>query len=109
MEDGLRAIAEPRRQEILRLLGDREMASGEIAGHFDVSRPAISQHLQVLKAAGLVSERRLGTKRLYQVRPEALAELKAFLDQFWEGALSSLAEAAEKEQRRRDNEHVAGQ
>jgi DNA-binding transcriptional ArsR family regulator len=100
MEEALRAIAEPRRQEILRLLGDSELASGQIAAHFNVSRPAISQHLQVLKAAGLVSERRLGTRRLYQVRPEALAELKAFLEQFWEGTLSRLSEAAEAEQRR---------
>jgi DNA-binding transcriptional ArsR family regulator len=104
MEEALRAIAEPRRQEILRLIGDREMASGEIAAHFSVSRPAISQHLQVLKAAGLVSERRLGTRHLYQVRPEAIAELKTFLDQFWEGALADLAEAAEAEQRRLDSE-----
>ncbi|MPZ50429.1 MAG: metalloregulator ArsR/SmtB family transcription factor [Dehalococcoidia bacterium] len=109
MEEPLRAIAEPRRQQILRLLGDKEMASGEIAGHFNVSRPAISQHLQILKAAGLVSERRLGTRRLYQVRSEALAELKAFLDQFWEGALSSLSEAAEAEQRRLDNDRTSSQ
>jgi DNA-binding transcriptional ArsR family regulator len=100
VEEALRAIAEPRRQEIIRLLGDRELPSGEIARHFNVSRPAISQHLQVLKLAGLVSERRLGTRRLYQVRPEALAELKAFLDQFWAGALSQLADAAEAEQKR---------
>ena len=103
VEEALRAIAEPRRQEILRLLGDRELASGEIASHFDVSRPAISQHLQVLKSAGLVSERRLGTRRLYQVRPEALAELRSFLDQFWDGALARLAEVAESEQRRKDD------
>jgi DNA-binding transcriptional ArsR family regulator len=104
MEGALRAIAEPRRQEILRLIGDGEMASGEIAAHFDVSRPAISQHLQVLKAAGLVTERRLGTRHLYQVRPEAIAQLKTFLDQFWEGSLARLAEEAEAEQRRLDSE-----
>ena len=104
MEDALRAIAEPRRQEILRLLGDRELASGEIASHFKVSRPAISQHLQVLKAAGLVTERRLGTRHLYQVRPEALAELRTFLDQFWEGALLRLSEVAEAEQRRLEDD-----
>jgi DNA-binding transcriptional ArsR family regulator len=103
MESMLKALAEPRRQDILRLLSDQELASGEIAGHFNVSRPAISQHLQVLKAAGLVSERRLGTRRLYQVRPEALAELKAFLERFWDDALSRLADEAEKEQRSRDD------
>jgi DNA-binding transcriptional ArsR family regulator len=102
VDDVLRALAEPRRQEILRLLGDRELASGEIAAFFSVSRPAISQHLQVLKSAGLVVERRQGTRHLYHARPEGLTELKAFLDSFWEGALDRLAEAAEDEQRRRE-------
>jgi DNA-binding transcriptional ArsR family regulator len=100
MQDMLKALAEPRRQEILKLIGDKEMASGEIAGHFNVSRPAISQHLQVLKAAGLVNERQLGTRRLYQARPEGLAELRAFMNQFWTQSLSRLAEAAEAEERR---------
>jgi DNA-binding transcriptional ArsR family regulator len=104
MQDVLRALAEPRRQEILQLLGTAEMASGEIAGHFAVSRPAISQHLQVLKAAGLVSERRLGTRRLYQARPEGLAELRAFIDVFWDDALSRLAREAEVEERRLQGE-----
>jgi len=104
MEAVLRALAEPRRQEILRLVSERELASGEIAAHFAVSRPAISQHLQVLKAAGLVSERRLGTRRFYQARPEGLAELKAFLEQFWGDALERLAAAAEAQQRRLDDE-----
>ncbi|HEU0075828.1 MAG TPA: metalloregulator ArsR/SmtB family transcription factor [Dehalococcoidia bacterium] len=100
MQEVLRALAEPRRQEILQLLGASEMASGEIAGHFSVSRPAISQHLQVLKAAGLVSERKLGTRRLYQTRPEGLAELRAFIDAFWDDALSRLTREAEAEERR---------
>jgi DNA-binding transcriptional ArsR family regulator len=102
MEDALRAIAEPRRQEILRVLGDQELTSGQVASHFNVSRPAISQHLQILKSAGLVTERRLGTRHLYQVRREALAELRLFLEQFWDSSLTRLAEAAEAEQRRRD-------
>ena len=102
METTLRAIAEPRRQEILRLIADRELASGEIAAHFEVTRPAISQHLQVLKAAGLVKERREGTRRFYQARPEGLAQLRDFLDQFWAGGLERLARAAESEQRRQD-------
>ncbi len=100
MQDVLRALAEPRRQEILQLLGTSEMASGEIAGHFSVSRPAISQHLQVLKAAGLVSERKLGTRRLYETRPEGLAELRAFIDAFWDYALSRLTREAEAEEGR---------
>jgi DNA-binding transcriptional ArsR family regulator len=100
MQDVLRALAEPRRQEILQLLGNDEMASGDIARRFSVSRPAISQHLQVLKAAGLVTERKLGTRRLYQARPEGLAELRAFIDGFWDDALSRLSREAEAEQRR---------
>jgi DNA-binding transcriptional ArsR family regulator len=103
MEAALRAIAEPRRQEILRLVAGHEMSSGDIAAHFDVTRPAISQHLQVLKAAGLVTERRQGTRRLYQARREGLAELKAFLEQFWDTSLARLAVAAEAEQRRLDS------
>jgi DNA-binding transcriptional ArsR family regulator len=97
MDHVLKALAEPRRQEILRLIGDRELASGEIARHFSVSRPAISQHLQVLKAAGLLSERRLGTRHLFRVRPEGLVELRGFIEGFWDDALASLAAAAEDE------------
>lgn len=104
MQDVLKALAEPRRQEILRLLGRAELASGEIARHFDVSRPAISQHLQVLKEAGLVTERRLGTRRLYQARPEGLRELRAFIEAFWDDALSRLAQEAEAEERRLQSE-----
>ena len=98
VESALRAISEPRRREILKTIGRRELSAREIAQGFDVSRPAISQHLQVLKAAGLVTERRLGRNRLYQVRPEALRELRAFIEQFWDDALSRLADAAEAEQ-----------
>jgi DNA-binding transcriptional ArsR family regulator len=101
--DALRAIAEPRRQAILKLIGERELPAGEIAEHFDVSRPAISQHLQVLKDAGLVSERKLGRQRLYQVRPEALEQLRQFIGEFWDDALARLSQAAEAEQRRRQS------
>ncbi len=100
MEAALRAIAEPRRREILRLLQGQELPAGEVAAHFDVTRPAISQHLQVLKGAGLVSERREGTRRLYSARPEGLAELRDFLGQFWEGRLRLLTNAAEAKERR---------
>jgi DNA-binding transcriptional ArsR family regulator len=103
MQDVLKALAEPRRQEILKLVSLNEMASGEIAAHFAVSRPAISQHLQVLKAAGLVNERRVGTKHLYQARPEGLAEVRAFLEDFWDDALARLALAAEREDRRNND------
>lgn len=96
----LQAIAEPRRRDILQLIHRAELSSGEIAMHFDITRPAISQHLQVLAAAGLVSVRREGTRRLYRARPEGLADLRAFLDAFWDDRLLQLKRAAEAEQRR---------
>ena len=100
MEAAIRAIAEPRRREILRLVWTSELAAGEIASHFDVTRPAISQHLRVLKEAGLVSERRNGTKRLYRARPEGIAELRAYLESYWDENLRLLKEAAEQEEQR---------
>jgi len=98
VETALRAIAEPRRRRILRLVWDDELSAGEIASHFDVTRPAVSQHLNVLKEAGLVSERRNGTRRLYRARPEGLVELKAFLDDFWGDRLDVLKREAEREE-----------
>jgi DNA-binding transcriptional ArsR family regulator len=102
VEAALKAIAAPRRREILALVRDGELSAGEIAAHFDVTRPAVSQHLTVLKEAGLVSERRNGTRRLYRARPEGLAQLKAFLDEFWGGRLDALKREAEREERRAD-------
>src|SRR5215471_4437382 len=99
MEAALKAIAAPRRRQILTLVRDDELTAGAIASHFDVTRPAISQHLNVLKEAGLVSERRNGTRRLYRARPEGLAGLKAFLDEFWGERLDALKREAEKEAR----------
>ena len=99
MEAALRAIAGPRRRQILALVRDGELAAGEIAAHFDVTRPAVSQHLNVLKEAGLVSERRNGTKRLYRARPEGLAELREFLEEFWDERLVALKREAEREER----------
>jgi DNA-binding transcriptional ArsR family regulator len=101
VEAALRAIAAPRRRQILTLVRDDELSAGEIAGHFDVTRPAVSQHLNVLKEAGLVSERRNGTKRLYRARPEGLGELKQFLEEFWDIRLAALKREAEKEERRK--------
>jgi DNA-binding transcriptional ArsR family regulator len=95
----VQALGEPRRREILRLVRDRELAAGEISAHFEVTRPAISQHLTVLKNAGLLTERRAGTRRLYRARPEGMAELRSFLDGFWEEGLERLKHAAEREQR----------
>jgi DNA-binding transcriptional ArsR family regulator len=102
MEAVAHAIAAPRRREILRLVRGREVSAGEIASHFDVTRPAISQHLRVLREAELVIERRDGARRLYRARPEGLAELRAFVEDFWDEGLPRLKAAAEREQRRRD-------
>jgi DNA-binding transcriptional ArsR family regulator len=96
----LQAISEPRRREILRLVREGELAAGDIAAHFDVTRPAVSQHLTILKNAGLLRERREGTRRFYIARPEALGELRAFLDDFWAQGLQHLKQAAEEEERR---------
>src|ERR1700716_3967864 len=95
MEAAARAIAEPRRRAILRLVRDRELSAGEIASHFDVTRPA-------LRGAGLLAERRDGTRRLYQARPEGLEDLRAFLDEFWAAGLERLKLAAELDQSRKD-------
>lgn len=97
-----RAIAEPRRRQILAMVRDRELSAGEIAAGFEVSRPAISQHLAVLREAGLLSERRRGTSRLYRARPEGLAGLRDFMNDFWTDRLERLKLAAELEQQRRN-------
>jgi DNA-binding transcriptional ArsR family regulator len=99
MEATLKAIAAPHRRHILSLVRDGELSAGEIAAHFDVTRPAVSQHLSVLKEAGLVSERRNGTRRLYRARPEGLIQLKAFLEEFWDERLEALKREAEREER----------
>ena len=77
---------------------DDERSAGEIAAHFDVTRPAISQHLRVLKEAGLVDERRDGTRRLYRLRTEGLDELRAFLDDLWRNRLARLKHTIEWDQ-----------
>src|SRR5215216_6309537 len=97
----LHALAEPRRRAILRLLRSDERPAGEIAAHFpDVTGPAISQHLRVLREAGLLAERRAGTRRLYRARPEGLRELRAWIREFWGDALDDLKQAAEEEAER---------
>ena len=101
MEAALRAIAGPRRRRILALVRDDELSAGEIAAQFDVTRPAVSQDLTLLKEAGLVTERRNGTRRLYRVRPEGLAPLKSFLDEFWDDRLEALKREAEREERKK--------
>jgi DNA-binding transcriptional ArsR family regulator len=97
IDETLKALAEPRRREILRLVAQDELAAGEIAGAFEVSRTAVSQHLTVLKNAGLLDERRAGTRRLYRARPEGLAELRHFLDDMWASSLDMARRLAEGE------------
>jgi DNA-binding transcriptional ArsR family regulator len=96
METALKALSDPGRRRILTLVRDEERSAGEIAAEFTVSWPAVSQHLRVLKEAGLVSERRQGTKRLYRARPEGLAEVRAFLDEFWDAGLARLKREVER-------------
>jgi DNA-binding transcriptional ArsR family regulator len=102
MDRVAKALAMERRREILTLVRDEEMSAGDIASRFDVSRPAISQHLALLREADLLAERREGTRRLYRARPEGLAGLRYFLDRFWTERLERLRLAAELEQQRRD-------
>lgn len=102
MDAALKAIAEPRRREILRLVLKAERTVGEIAARFpDVTQPAISQHLRVLVEAGLVSVRRDGRRRWYRARPEGLAEVRRYLEDFWREGLALLSDAAEAEERRK--------
>lgn len=99
MNEALKAIAEPRRREILRLVRDAELSAGEISTHFDVTRPAVSQHLRVLKHARLVEERRDGARRMYRARPEGLEDLRSFLEEYWGEGLQRLRFEAERDER----------
>jgi DNA-binding transcriptional ArsR family regulator len=96
----LRALAEPQRRRILTLVRDHERPAGEIADHFDITPQAVSQHLRVLKDAGLLHERREGTRRLYVIRPEAIEPLRAFLDELWPASLQRLKRAVESDKAR---------
>lgn len=102
----LNAIAEPRRRAILHLVRDEELSAGEIAAHFSISRPGVSQHVRVLVEAGLLSERREGTHRLFRTRREAFGELLRFLDDFWGVSLERLRLAVESDLER--EHHDAG-
>jgi DNA-binding transcriptional ArsR family regulator len=113
VDAALRALAEPTRRQILRLVRDRERTAGDIAGHFDVTRPAVSQHLRALEEAQLVTVRRDGTRRWYRARPEGLSEMQAWLASMWRGNLADLKRAAEREERttrarRRGTTHTKG-
>jgi DNA-binding transcriptional ArsR family regulator len=94
----LQVIAEPRRREILRLIWDEEMAAGEIAGHFELTFGAISQHLGVLRRAHLVEVRNEGNRRLYRADQDALAPYREVLETMWGDLLDRLKETAESEE-----------
>ncbi len=96
VDAALKALAEPRRREILRLVWDRELPATDIASHFEeVTRSAVSQHLGVLRGARLVIERREGTRRFYQANRDEMARLRTFLDEYWTDGLLRLRDAAE--------------
>jgi DNA-binding transcriptional ArsR family regulator len=94
--DGFTALADPTRRAIFELIAERPQAVGELAGDVPVSRPAVSQHLKVLKDAGLVVDRPDGTRRIYQVDPDGVDALRGYLDQFWNQALRAFKAAAER-------------
>ena len=101
-EAALRALADPRRRRMLELAWDRERSPSELARSCELSRPATSQHLRVLREAGLVSVRMEKNRRLYRVRADKLAELRAMLDEFWGSRLATLrAELAERDEETR--------
>lgn len=91
------ALADPIRRRVLELVRDEEWPAGRLADEFDVSRPAVSRHLRVLRDAGLVHERRDGRLRLYRANPDALAELRTWIDAYWTGRLDALKRLAEEE------------
>jgi DNA-binding transcriptional ArsR family regulator len=96
VEEALRALVDPGRRRILALVRSEERMAGEIAAELPITWPAVSQHLRVLKGAGLVTERREGARRYYRARPEGLADVRAFLDEFWDEKLLSLKREVER-------------
>jgi DNA-binding transcriptional ArsR family regulator len=92
----LQALADPTRRQVFERLGKGPMPVGQLAQGLPVSRPAVSQHLKVLKEAGLVAEDKDGTRRIYRIDPHGLARLRAWLDQFWESALDAFKAQAEQ-------------
>jgi DNA-binding transcriptional ArsR family regulator len=95
----LAALGDPTRRAVFELLRDGPRSVGELAARLPVSRPAVSQHLRVLKDAGAVRDRAVGARRLYSVSPEAVGELRAYFDSFWDTALSGFVSAVEKERK----------
>ena len=97
-DEVLAALADPTRRAIFERLADGPRAVAELAQGLPVSRPAVSQHLKVLKEAGLVTDRPVGARRLYQLNPDGLGALRAWLNQFWDQALAAFAAAAEQQE-----------
>ncbi len=97
-QDGLAAIGDPTRRTIFELLAEGPTPVGELAARLPISRPAVSQHLAVLKTAGLVSDRAVGTRRLYRLDPAGVAAMRAYLDRFWGQALADFKSVAEQRQ-----------
>ncbi len=109
MDSALKALAEPRRRAILRLVWSQELPATDIADRFrDVTRPAISQHLSVLKEADLVTERREGARRLYRANRDTMAELRTFLDDYWTSGLERLRDVAEAAESRKRQTNKRG-
>jgi len=96
-EQGLSALGDPTRRAIFERLGDHPQAVGDLARGLPVSRPAVSQHLRVLKDAGLVIDRPAGTRRIYQLDPDGIGALRAYLDRFWNQALAAFKAAVEQD------------
>jgi DNA-binding transcriptional ArsR family regulator len=96
-DDVLRALGEPQRVRILRLVGDRELSAGEIAEHFEITAQAVSQHLRVLKGAEVLTERREGTRRLYSIQPAAIDSVRDFLEELWPSSLDRLKAIVERD------------
>jgi DNA-binding transcriptional ArsR family regulator len=101
VDSAFRALADPTRRRIMRLIAHRAMSAGEIAEHFETSRPAISQHLGVLRNAGLLTEQRDGTRRIYRAESAAVESVIADLRSFWSPRLSELKRQAERRERHR--------
>jgi DNA-binding transcriptional ArsR family regulator len=101
--DGWTALGDPTRRAIFERLADRPRAVGELAGELPVSRPAVSQHLKVLKEAQLVVDRKVGTRRIYEVDPDGLGELRAYLDHFWDQALAGYRSAVERAMKEKES------
>jgi DNA-binding transcriptional ArsR family regulator len=97
--EGLTALADPTRRAIFERLADRPHAVGELASRLPITRPAVSQHLKVLKDAGLVTDRRAGTRRIYQLDPEGVGALREYLDEFWNRSLAAFKAAAEQKEK----------